>query len=793
MKVATIILSKPEQEKIKGKVARILEPYDSFVLVEGSEEQIAALQREGFKVIVRDDINTIRIGEVTINTQEARYNEQGAILPHAAYPHTKDPGSDPHHYIVQFIGPVKEEWKQEIRKRGGLLRDPLPSDAYIVEMDGRSRNEVIKLPFVRWVGHYDPACRLSSRLLQEVEESVRARSEPSAETKLGETRGWSLPPFSRRAPAVPNTFSVSFHSSQNLNDALPKIRALGATIAAASAAGTMLTVSFPEDTPQLVDKLRQLANIHGVRTIEAIRVRRLHNNIATRLMAGLPESVDLNLPLTGEGQIIAVADSGLDTGDRNTIHQDFHGRIVDIKSWPISPAFNDYIKNPGGDDGPADLDSGHGTHVAGSVLGSGTKAQELGDDEIPAGLAHRARLFFQAIEQKLDWNNPILELLYGEYLLAGLPNDLTELFRQAYEGDARIHTNSWGGGESGAYDEYARAVDRFVWEHQDMVILFAAGNDGEDKDADGKINPGSITPPATAKNCIAVGAAENVREEFADTYGDGWPQDFPAEPVASDMMADDPNDIAAFSSRGPCRDDRFKPDVVAPGTWIVSTKFSRAKGNGWQGYNDFYVLMGGTSMATPLSAGAGALIREYLRKRKRRRTPSAALIKAALIHTAASRPYRFAAGSRSRPWDFEQGWGHINLKPFMADTPGWKMRFIDIRRGFQTGQRRTYHFAVAGSEHPIKITLVWTDFPGGVDQYPSLVNNLNLIVRAPDGADYHGNIFTAPFDSTLDTTNNVETVIIPNPQPGQYAITVLASDIREGPQGFALVYSGALA
>ncbi len=793
MKIVTILLDKPDQGKIKDKVARVLEPYDSFVLVEASEEQIAALRREGFKVTVREELNTIRIGEVTVNTREARYNEQGSILPHAAYVHTRDPGPEPHHYIVQFIGPVKEEWKQEIRKRGGLLCDPLPSYAYIMEMDVHRRNEVIKLPFVRWVGHYDPAYRLSSGLLQEVEESQKVRSLRAAQATPEETRGWNLPPFPGGAQAVPNTFSVSFHTAQNLNDALPKIRALGTTVVATSTAGDMLTVSFPEDTPQVADKLRQLAGIHGVRTIDAIRIRRPYNNIATRLMAGLPIAANLNLPLTGEGEVVAVADTGLDTGDPNTLHEDFRGRTVDIKSWPISPAFDDYIRNAGGDDGPADVDSGHGTHVAGSVLGSGARARAPAQDAIPAGLAHDARLLFQAIEQKLDWKNPIFKWLYGEYLLAGLPDDLTKLFRQAYEGGARIHTNSWGGGKFGAYDEHSRAVDRFVWEHRDMVVLFAAGNAGEDKDADGKINAGSITPPATAKNCIAVGAAENVREEFADTYGDGWHENFPAEPITSDMMADDPDDVAAFSSRGPSRDNRFKPDVVAPGTWILSTKSSLARGDGWQGYDEFYTFMGGTSMATPLTAGAVALIREYLRKRKRRYASSAALVKAALIHTAASRPYRYAGTSGpSRPWDSEQGWGHVSLRPFVTDIPGWTMKFIDVRRGLRTGQKRVYRFTVAGSGHPLKVTLVWTDFPGGVDQDPSLVNNLNLIVTVPDGADYHGNVFTAPFNSTLDTTNNVETVIIANPQPGQYAVTVLGSDVREGPQGFALVYSGEL-
>jgi hypothetical protein len=71
-------------------------------------------------------------------------------------------------------------------------------------------------------------------------------------------------------------------------------------------------------------------------------------------------------------------------------------------------------------------------------------------------------------------------------------------------------------------------------------------------------------------------------------------------------------------------------------------------------------------MATPLMAGAVALIRQFLRQK--RLNPSASLVKAALIHTALKKPYRFTAvPSFSSMWDFEQGWGHVNLKPFISD------------------------------------------------------------------------------------------------------------------------------
>ena len=67
------------------------------------------------------------------------------------------------------------------------------------------------------------------------------------------------------------------------------------------------------------------------------------------------------------------------------------------------------------------------------------------------------------------------------------------------------------------------------------------------------IAPRSIGSPATAKNVLAVGAAEG-RTDVARAWRDSWPEDFAVEPIALDRMAqaDGPQGLAAFSGRGPC-------------------------------------------------------------------------------------------------------------------------------------------------------------------------------------------------------------------------------------------------
>ncbi len=131
--------------------------------------------------------------------------------------------------------------------------------------------------------------------------------------------------------------------------------------------------------------------------------------------------------------------------------------------------------------------------------------------------------------------------------------------------------------------------------------------------------------------------------------------------------------MVAFSARGPCLDGRYKPDIVAPGTWILSTRSSVATfpdnfgRPGWGAYNSYYLYNGGTSMATPLAAGAAALMREYLMEEKGFSPPSAALIKAALLNSAEDiSPGQYGTGSAQEIPDSPvpnnvEGWGRLNL------------------------------------------------------------------------------------------------------------------------------------
>jgi subtilisin-like proprotein convertase family protein len=206
-----------------------------------------------------------------------------------------------------------------------------------------------------------------------------------------------------------------------------------------------------------------------------------------------------------------------------------------------------------------------------------------------------------------------------------------------------------------------------------------------------------------------------------------------------------------------------------------------ANNTAWSPYppSKFYYYMGGTSMATPLTAGAIGLIREYLRTHKDIKTPSAALLKATLI-AGAKRLTRY--GTPGAVVDNDQGYGRVNLDAILAPAAETESGFVEITPGLSTGQVHTMNIDIKSADTPLRVVMAYSDYPG-----PSLVNNLNLILVAPDGQRYVGNQ-AAGTSLAMDMKNNVEVVHIPNPSPGGWTIQVVGSNIPHGPQAFALVY-----
>ena len=529
---------------------------------------------------------------------------------------------------------------------------------------------------------------------------------------------------------------------------------------------------------QLAAFVARAAELEDVSWIEPWRLPQLHNDqavpvIQNNSVAGMPI---WDQDLIGAGQIVAVADSGL---DRNqcwfTQHNDGVSTNTDITNaenvtppalgstfplrkvfayWvaPGASPYDDTMTCPGGS--PTSF---HGSHTTGTIVGDrGTVATPTDPAFLSTdrdGMAPNAQILFQDIGND------------STGCLAGAAGDIGLLFRQARDGGAHISSNSWGSDTAGAYTAEDQEADAAAWSLEDMLIVFSAGNSGP--------TAGTTGSPGNAKNVLTVGA-----------LGHG------ADPT-----------VAGFSSRGPTDDSRQKPDITAPGSSVVS-----ARGDDTDTATQCPATgrtLSGTSMAAPTVAGGAALMREYFtegfypsgaRTSGDALAPSAALMKATLLNgTAAIAPM---PGS-------DIGWGRIHLDSnlFFASIAGHRRLRTWSKpndAGLVTGLLDSYSLGVpSGAE--LRVTLAWMDVTPSLGAAVQLVNNLDLEVVAPDGTTtYRGNVFTAGQSTTggsADNRNTVEQVRLLLPTAGTYTLRVRGLSIPGNgeaytqKQGYALVAS----
>ncbi len=681
------------------------------------------------------------------------------------------------YYIVQFGGPVEQAWKDQVTALGADVLDYIPDFAFKVRMNPGQAKKVQQLANVSYVGIFQPAFKLNPSL--------------AAAGELG-------------------VYSVRIERGAEYGLARAAIAQTGSELLQAE--GELLTVIASRA------QIEQIANVLDVAWVDFFYLNvtngRLSNDVGGGSVMG---SAAANVRgYDGSTQTVTVADTGIGGGTTTTAHRDIPGsRVTAIYNWPGSAgSCFQTITN----DGSIDVDSGHGTHTASSVLSAGDPSG-AGKGTSPA-----AHLVFQSTENYVVISS-ICKALYGYtdgYYLTGLPSDLKTLYQQAYNAGSRIHSNSWGSAQAGAYTTDSVNTDSFIWTNKDMVITFSAGNEGIDANSDGAIDNDSIGSPATAKNVITVGASENARPTYPCdtglsytqcgsqgginsifTYNSAWPADYPAEPIKSDPSAGNSEQMAAFSSRGPTNDSRIKPDVVAPGTWVLSgysdlyeqgydaspnPKNNAYQYDGW-GFplNAYYKYMGGTSMSNPLTAGGAAVLKDYFQK-VYGISASAALVKAVMINTAVDIMDENNDGASDNDFPIpnnHEGWGRVNLD---AATDG-RVRYIE-GSGLSTNGTASYQVTPTGGA--LKITIVWSDYPSTTSASVNLVNDLDLTVSGTAG-NFLGNVFSGGWSATggsVDRRNNVENVYIANPGAGPYTVQVKGYNVPNGPQPYALVVTG---
>ncbi len=654
-------------------------------------------------------------------------------------------------FVVQFSGPITLADKNEIQKHGFKILNYIPDDALVIYGSGEALSQVRALSSVRAV---------------EVFNSI-----------------WKTSPDFNTASVFTRSQKVLTHirlSNASYSEGLQTILGQNKNIKIHYANDRVIVADLPRNevasiaTFAGVEWMEPIAKIQTMEFDPGVAPQNLHfRGAATGYESGTKvmgfESAWAR-GFDGAGEVAAMADTGLDTGKIATLHKDLsntkNGEFVLGFNIPI-PLFSwkDTV--------------GHGTHVAGSIVGTGAMSNGL-----IRGGAYQAEFFAQGVG-------------IGEMLNPLALQSPKATLDPAIAKNVHVHSNSWGAASKGAYDAMAAAYDDYIWNHPDVLVVFAAGNEGVDENKDGLIDEGSIGSPGTAKNVMTVGASENYLGSggIQKTIVEMKPKEdgtsrWPAEPIASDTFSNNPNGMAAFSSRGPTTDGRLKPDIVAPGTNIVSVRSSMIKPDAqnptkeplWGVYDSNYLFCGGTSMATPLASGAATVTRQFLIKSKGLATPSAAVIKATLMHTAYDMyPGQYGSGPTQelptqRP-NIHEGYGRIDMDKLTR--MGQETIVLDEKVGVALGEAKTYSVRSPGD---ITATLVYTDAPGTASAQKALVNDIDLAVVAPDGR-----VFTKN-----DHVNNNEIIEIRGGLEGEYTVKVTGTNIPQGKNGkqpYALIIS----
>ncbi|MBI2843674.1 MAG: S8 family serine peptidase [Armatimonadetes bacterium] len=706
----TVTLRVPSGELPKLAGVTLLEriDYGAFSIVEVSPQDAAALKAAKVRVMKEEAAGIVGLQGRAFSIREPQR------LPDGARP------GQPAAYIVSLAGPTKVEWLEAIERSGGKIVGYVPQNNYLVWIDPARVSKLDRYRFIKWKGIYRPDQKVAKGL-QEAHDRM-------------------------------DYLSVVIYD-QAAGGTIAQIKSLGAKFVremegSTAFGGRTITAIFSANA-SVIPKISELPRVLYLDRFSASPG--LDDELSCQIVAGnringVPypnpsySSWLQQLGYNGSGSKIAVVDTGCDSNDNTTAHLDLRGRLdTIIRYYPgITP--------------PKDV-SGHGTHVAGVIAGSG--AVGTVDDEgylWGLGIAPDATL----------------AILYAISPGAPFPpgGKWSTITKDAASSGAFVSNNSWwlsdipGQGYTAtcsAFDALVRDADPSTPGAQPLTMVFSAGNSGP--------SMSTILEPKEAKNIITVGASENYR---------------PAVVVGPTCgTANNIDGIASFSSRGLCVDGRIAPTVVAPGSSIASarSKYTIDQSGCRKQIDNDYVWMSGTSQAAPMVSGALGLVGQWWRATHGGLNPSPAMCKAILVNGADD----IAGGPDGRGGyvdhipNGDQGWGRLNIAASVNPPDTFSLDQTQLFTS--SGQSASFQVQVADPAKPLKITLVWSDAPGTSGAF-AWANDLDLTVTSTSGT-YLGNVFQNGWSTVggnRDYRNNTECVYIREPS-GTYTVTVTAANI----------------
>jgi hypothetical protein len=770
---------------IQGLGATVVEDYEAMAVVDlGKTTPEALAQATGLMVSPLPDHDRVFLRDFTLDARGGLPN--GVIAP--AFPADRA-----NLYLAVLRSIPKAEWVEALGATGAQSVSYIPQNTYLVygrfdnlrNLQTSSDSLVNLLPFVPEFKLLDRSRLFGSDGYSKV--AVQVLNVPSNDAVMAEIQAAALPGSFARVP----TGDVTLVFGQLPNDTIQGLAYSPEVIAIEPA--PPVAPSGERDALVVAGQLASASEIDPDTQPPQYRTVYKPN-----------QSVDYYTWLTQKGLAnasdiyLGVLDTGLDTGDvdanghpTDDIHIDFLGTNGHTRVQ--------YLSNPAGAGGqtcigvdkPCHDCDGHGTLVTAIMAGSGgtttgTLFSETATTSNPcagcywscpnpafctsglfwadAGVAPAAQLAVAKIYNQMPGDPGLVQIAARN----GLAN-----FAALGVWATNLSTNSG----TTAYDSFSQVLDQRVRDasgigfHLPMTIVVSAGNEG-----------GYVQSPGNAKNVISVGASEGYNPFLDQTTCRAF----------SD--ANNAYDVASFSAAGTPNppDNRYKPDLVAPGTRTMGALTRYAPQECWGevslwdkncGRNPNGILPGmgganpitwswGTSFAAPAVTGAAGLVAKWYKTAHSGVRPSPAMTKVMLINTA----WDIAGGKHSGsiiahiPSAADQGWGKVDLGrafPLQGNYFDLDQTWLFPSSGANTYLR---HFTIRDLTKPVRVTVVWTDKEAAIGAGVALVNDLNLAVISPawqaffvgnsfDPSTGRSHIYPSGQPLPYDHRNNVEEVV----------------------------------
>lgn len=367
---------------------------------------------------------------------------------------------------------------------------------------------------------------------------------------------------------------------------------------------------------------------------------------------------------------------------------------------------------------PAPL-SHHGAHVNG-IIGASALV-----DPLAVSMAPRVSL----VDFLYDLILPATGAMYRDYNMTITNNSYTLI-----AGSCEY---------CGTYDSYSQFMDTMALEYTEVQHVFASGNDG------------GMTCGSFLRGFATVGGGYQPSK---NTLVVGSMTDYL-------IQADD-------ESRGPVKDGRLKPEMVAIGLGSYSTIAE-----------DKYIWAAGTSMASPMVAGGLAILTQHYKRLNGGVQPRADIMRAVMLNGALD------LGNPGP--DFSYGFGGMDISRSLKILDAGNYRTNTL----SNGDSQTVSVTIPPNTAQVKVMLLWNDFPGSALAAKELVNDLDVTVTDPTGAT-HLPLVLDPTPTNVnniateqrDRLNNTEQVMITNPPAGTYTISTKGYSIPKGPQPYVVTY-----